>query len=376
MGMHQFGAEAENRWTCDQAYAWHRRQPWLVGCNFIPSTAINQIEMWQADSFDLDRIDREIALAASAGMNALRVYLHDLLYAADPEGFLDRIDAFLARAAAHGMKTMLVLFDSCWDPHPALGPQREPHPGIHNSGWVQSPGVAALADSAQHPRLRAYVEGVVARFARDERVLAWDVWNEPDNGPEVDKCDAEELHAKAAMVVPLLSQAFQWVRGQHPVQPLTSAIWLGDWSSPNHLSLIQAVQIGHSDIVSFHNYGPGEDFARRIKWLKAFDRPLMCTEFMARPTGSTFEAILPRARAENVAAFCWGLVQGKTQTHLPWDSWQNPRIEDSEGPWFHDVFDAEGRPHDPAEIALIRALTGHAANDDDLVFAAAAQPAE
>lgn len=348
------------RWTTEAALRWHDEQPWLVGCNFTPAYAINQIEMWQEESFDPAAIDRELGLASALGMNAIRVYLHDLLFAADPMGFIAQVDHFLEIAASHGLKVMLVLFDSCWDPNPRLGPQKQPRPGVHNSGWVQSPGVAALADPAEHGRLRTYVETMVGCFAGDRRILAWDIWNEPDNGPDVSLCDADELAAKAALVVPLLVDAFGWARAQCPVQPLTSALWLGDWSAPHMLSSIQAMQLAHSDVVSFHNYGESEDFVRRIGWLQAFDRPLLCTEFMARPTGSTFEAILPIARAHGVGAFCWGLVQGKTQTHLPWDSWAAPYLDGPVGPWFHDIFDSEGQPHDASEVALIRSLTATA----------------
>lgn len=348
--------DALQAWTTARAKDWDDRQPWRFGCNFVPSSAINQIEMWQADSFDPALIDRELGLAASIGMNSVRVFLHDLLWTADRDGFLARIERFLGLAESHGLATMLVLFDSCWHPEPMLGPQRPPTPGVHNSGWVQSPGMIALADPAQHPRLRAYVEGVVSHFAHDRRVFCWDLWNEPDNGPEVSRCDVSELAAKAALVVPLLTDAFGWARAQNPDQPLTSGLWLGDWSSPQLLSAIQSAQITQSDVISFHNYGGAEDFARRIGWLKVFDRPLLCTEFMARPTGSTFAAILPVAQAMKVGAWSWGLVRGKTQTHLPWDSWQTPYHEPP-GTWFHDIFEPDGSAHDPQEVELIRSLT-------------------
>ena len=345
------------RWTPEAAEAWHARQPWLVGCNFTPSTAINQLEMWQAESFDAAVIDTELGLAASLGMNAVRVYLHDLLWWADAPGFVSRIDRFLAIADRHGIRTMLVLFDSCWDPHPELGVQRAPAAGVHNSGWVQSPGMKVLADTAQHARLADYVSGIVARYADDARVLAWDIWNEPDNGPEVALCDPLQLKAKADLVVPLLIDAFGWARAAGATQPLTSGIWLGDWSAPDLLSAIQNAQTSNSDVISFHNYGRAKDFRQRVKWLKAMGRPLLCTEFMARPTGSTFEAILPQARDAKVATFCWGLVQGKTQTHLPWDSWKTPYLDGPVGPWFHDIFSADGQPHLAAEVAFIRAMT-------------------
>lgn len=348
---------SNTRWTPVAASAWHKALPWQVGCNFTPSYAVNQLEMWQADSFDIAAIDSELALAASLGMNAARVYLHDLLWLQDSAGFTSRIDAYLAAADRHGIRTMLVLFDSCWGPNPELGPQRAPTPGVHNSGWVQSPGMAVLADERHHHRLQHYVEGIVDRYATDPRVLAWDIWNEPDNGPEVALCDPLQLKAKADLVVPLLVSAFGWARAAGATQPLTSGIWLGDWSAPDLLSPIQTAQTENSDIISFHNYGTAKDFRQRVKWLKAHGRPMLCTEFMARPVGSTFEAILPVAKKAKVGAFCWGLVKGKTQTHLPWDSWANPYADDPTRTWFHDVFDAQGVPHDAAEVAFIKLLT-------------------
>lgn len=349
------------RWSVEAACAWYAALPWLVGCNFTPSYAINQLEFWQAETFDPEIINRELAWAADLGMNAARVYLHDLLWNQAAPDFLARIDSFLALASRHGIRTMLVMFDSCWDPHPTLGPQRDPKPGVHNSGWVQSPGIPALSNSAEHDRLRAYVSGVVSAFGQDRRVLAWDIWNEPDNGPEVALCDPAVLAAKADLVAPLLTAAFGWARATLPSQPLTSGIWLGDWSAPNLLSPIQRAQTGNSDFISFHNYGTAADFEQRVRWLKAHGRPTMCTEYMARSTGSTFEAILPRAKEEQVAAFCWGLVRGRTQTHLAWDAAENPLIDAGAQPWFHDVLHPDGTPHLPREAEFLRRITGRSA---------------
>ena len=350
-------AAIETPWTKETAHAWYAELPWLVGCNFTPSYAVNQLEFWQHETFDPVAIDRELAWAAALGMNAVRVYLHDLLWQQDPEAFAARIDRYLAIADRHGIRTMLVLFDSCWDPNPALGPQRDPTPDVHNSGWVQSPGVPALSDPAQHGRLRDYVSGVVAAFANDRRVLAWDIWNEPDNGPEVSLCDRSVLAAKSALVTPLLIQAFGWARAALPMQPLTSAIWLGNWSADHRLSPIQRVQTANSDVISFHNYGTSKDFARRVRWLKSFGRPVLCTEYMARQTGSTFEAILPKAKKHRVAAFCWGLVLGRTQTHLGWDTTENHKIAGGFRPWFHDILHPDGRPHLPYEAEFLRRIT-------------------
>lgn len=344
------------RWDSATARAWYAALPWFSGCNFAPSYAINQLEMWQAETFDLKAIDAELALAASVGMNAVRVYLHDLLWLQDAEGFMSRIEAFLQHADAHKIRTMFVLFDSCWDPDPVLGPQRSPLPGVHNSGWVQAPGMKALVDPAQRQRLEHYVRGIIGRFADDARILAWDIWNEPDNGPDVALCDAEEWRVKGELVRPLMIDAFGWARASNPVQPLTSAIWIGDWSDHAALTPLQQAQVDNSDIITFHNYGDADDFGRRVAWLQAYGRPIMCTEYMARPAGSTFQAILPIARAQRVSMFCWGLVRGKTQTHLPWANWISPLKDFPAEAWFHDIFDEDGSPHDVAEVAFLRMM--------------------
>lgn len=346
------------RWSPDAAMQWQRSLPWMVGCNFIPSTAGNQLEMWQAESFDPVTIDREIGWAAALGMNAARVYLHDLLWAQDQAGFLARIETYLAIAWRHGVRTMFVLFDSCWGPDPVCGPQMAPRPGVHNSVWVQSPGTAGLTDRGARPRLEAYVRGIVAAFGADDRVMAWDIWNEPDNGPNVDVHSADSLEHKSDLVLPLMIEAFRWAREANPAQPLTSPIWLGDWSGEVNLTQIQDVQLACSDVISFHNYGSGADFAERVAHLARHDRPLLCTEFLARAVGSTFEAVLPVARKHDVGVFCWGLVVGKTQTHLPWDSWQTPYAHDHDGPWFHDVFHPDGRPYHDDEAHVLRCVTG------------------
>lgn len=342
-------------WTQQQANEWYGKQPWLVGCNFIPSTAINELEMFQAETFDTTTINRELAWAASLGMNTVRVYLHDLLWQQDAAGFMKRLDTFLEIAKRHNIKPMFVLFDSCWDPFPKLGKQRDPKPFVHNSGWVQSPGYEALKDSTRYPRLEAYVKGVVSKFANDERILAWDVWNEPDNTNN-SAYGKVELPNKDKYVLPLLQKTFEWARSVNPSQPLTSGVWAGDWSSPDKLKPIEKVQLDESDIVTFHNYENGEEFEKRIKWLLPLGRPIICTEYMARGNNSYFETSLPIAKKYKVGAINWGLVDGKSQTKYAWDSWGKQYTSEPEL-WFHEIFHTDGKPYRQKEVELIRKLT-------------------
>jgi hypothetical protein len=346
------------KWPEQKANAWYARQPWLIGSNYVPKSAINQLEMWQEATFDPVQIDKELTWAEAIGMNTIRVFLHDLLWGQDAAGFQKRIDQFLTIASRHHIRPMFVLFDSCWDPLPHLGLQHPPVPGVHNSGWVQSPGATALADARQYPRLKAYVRGVVGAFAKDDRILAWDIWNEPgaDNGGSYEK---QELKDKTARVMTLLPQAFEWAREANPVQPLTSGVWAVD-TSPDGADLgeLQRFQLRESDIVTFHNYSWPEDFKREVMWLKKYKRPVICTEFMARPVGSTIDAVMPIAKQERVGAINWGFVAGKTQTYLPWESWQHPYTVNQPPVWFHEVLRPDGTPYRQAEVNLIRQLTG------------------
>ncbi len=339
-------------WPAEKANAWYATQRWLVGSNYIPTDAINQLEMWQAETFNPAQIDKELGWARAIGMNTMRVFLHDQLWAQDAEGFRKRIDQFLAIAGKHGIKPMLVLFDSCWDPNPKLGPQRPPIPGVHNSGWVQGPGRAGLADTANYPKLEAYVKGVVSAFANDKRILAWDVWNEPDNGADGDSAGARE---KFGHVATLLPQVFAWTRAANPSQPITSGVWHNDdWSPTGKLNAIEKTQIEQSDVITFHVYDWPEVFERKVKQLQAYGRPLICTEYLARGAGSTFDTSLPLARRYNVGMINWGFVLGKTQTNFPWDSWQRPYTQNPPVVWHHDIFHADGRPYRQAEVDQIR----------------------
>ncbi len=354
-------AHAETgRWSAAAANHWYAKQRWLVGSNFLPTDAINQFEMWQADTFNPAEIDKEFGYAEGIGMNTMRIFLQDQLWAQDPEGFKKRINIVLDLAAKHHIKPMLVLFDSCWDPNPKLGPQHPPIPGVHNSGWVQSPGTAGLMDEAGWNKYESYVKGIVGAFAKDDRILAWDVWNEPDNQGGGNYQQLDEA-TKTAQVARLLPQVFAWARTQDPIQPLTSGVWHNDdWSPNGKLNAVERVQIDQSDVISFHSYDWPERLEERIRSLQPYGRPLIMTEYMARGNGSTFDSALPMARKYNVGAINWGFVLGKSQTNMPWDSWEKPYTKSQPTLWFHDIFYPDGTPYRAAEPAQIKAMTTEA----------------
>jgi Cellulase (glycosyl hydrolase family 5) len=347
--------EKGERWSKDTAAQWHKEQPWLVGCNYIPSSAVNQLEMWQADTFDAKTIDRELGWAHDLGFTSVRVFLHDLPWKDDAQGFSKRIDHFLKIADGHKIRVMFVLFDSCWHPEPKLGKQPAPTPHLHNSGWVQSPGVAVLKDAKQWQEMEGYVKGVLKRFGRDRRILCWDLWNEPDNN-NASSYGARDLKDKEKHILPLLKQVFTWARAANPSQPLTAAPWHGDWSKDDKLSAMNRFLFESSDIITFHRYENLAATKKSVESLKRFGRPILCTEYMARPAGSTFETILPYLKEQNVGAYCWGFVAGKTQTIYPWDSWQK-KYDAEPKVWFHDILRASGKPYSETEVKLIKELT-------------------
>lgn len=326
------------KWPVEKANAWYAQQPFLVGCNFIPSNAVNELEMWQADTWSPDVIDRELGWAADLGMNIVRVFLHNLAYEQDTQGYFQRLEHFLQIADKHQIKVMFVFFDSCWNDDPVSGPQTQPKSGVHNSGWLRCPGSKMLFDTSTWHRLEAYTKDTIEHFADDTRILVWDIYNEPSNSGYTDA------------VMPLLEKSFEWARAANPTQPITSGWWI------DH-ALSNEFMFANSDIITFHNYLEPQYLERQIQELQArFHRPVICTEYMARTHKSTFEGSLPVFKKYRVGAINWGLVQGKTNTIYAW----NEPIHSGEEPtlWFHDIFRPDGSIYNQLDVDAIREATG------------------
>tara|TARA_R110000796_G_scaffold67449_5_gene154863 strand:+ start:133766 stop:134833 length:1068 start_codon:yes stop_codon:yes gene_type:complete len=324
------------KWSIEKAENWYKQYKWLNGADFVPSTAINQLEMWQEDTFDPETIDRELGYAQGIGMNVMRVYLHSLAYKQDPKGFKKRLDQYLDISNKRGIKTMFVFFDDVWSKTPKIGKQPEPKPGTHNSGWIQDPGDPASYDEANFPALEVYVKDILKTFANDNRVLLWDLYNEPGN------------EGKGNKTLPLLKKVFQWAREINPSQPISAGIWA--WN----LVDLNAFQALNSDIITYHHYGNPEEHKLVIELLKSHGRPMICTEYMARTRNSRFSNIMPILKAENVGAINWGLVNGKSNTIYQW----NTPIDSGEEPieWFHDIFRKDGTPYRQDEVDLIKKM--------------------
>jgi len=338
----QSGEPCGVRWSEERANEWQQRNGWLVGCNFIPSTAVNQLEMWQADTFDPATIDRELGYAEDAGLNCMRVYLHHAAWEQDSKGFKERLKSYLTIADKHKIKTIFVLMDDCWNPTFTIGKQPDPKPGVHNSGWLQDPGEIILGDDSTKvtATLEKYVKDVMTSFKNDSRIVLWDLYNEPGNS----KYETKSL--------PLLKKVFAWGREVCPSQPLTAGVWTM-WHT---FSPLYEFQIENSDVISYHQYEKEKYHQTMIDSLKKYNRPLICTEYLARQNNSTPLTITPMLKAQNISAINWGLVAGKTQTNYLW----NTPIEDGSEPplWGHDLFRTDGTPYIQEEIEEFKRLTG------------------
>jgi len=333
----QVSKTSNGRWGVEKAQQWGTENGWLRGSNFNPSTAINQLETWQAESFDTITIDRELGWAQGIGMNVMRVYLHHLAWEVDKDGFKKRMDTYLNIANKHGIKTVFVFFDDCWNPTYQAGKQPDPKPGVHNSGWVRDPGDLLYSDTTLIKTLETYVKDVLTTFKDDKRIAIWDLYNEPGNSGYGNKS------------LPLLEKVFQWGRDVNPSQPLSSAVWSLDLKDLNRF------QIENSDIITYHNYENPEKHQAAIDTLKKYNRPLVCSEYMARRNNSLFQNIMPLLKKNNIGAINWGLVSGKTNTKYAWDE---PLTDGSEPKlWFHEIFNTDGTPYKQEEVDLIKSLT-------------------
>jgi hypothetical protein len=325
-------------WSKEKANEWSEKHGWIRGSNFIPSSAINQLEMWQKETFDPKTIDRELGFAESIGFNAMRVFLHHLAWQEDPEGFKTRMKTYLEISDKHHIGTIFVIFDDCWNDVYKAGPQPAPKPGVHNSGWLRDPGTLYHTEPALGDTLEKYVKDIMAAFKHDRRIFFWDLYNEPGNSDYGNKS------------MDLLKKVFTWGRQVNPDQPLSSGVWKPELNDLNEF------QLNNDDIITYHNYSNEIEHAKIIDTLKAYGRPLICTEYMARTKGSKFANITPLLKRSRVGAINWGLVSGKTNTIYAWDT---PMPEGGEPKvWFHDIFRKDGTPFSKDEISLIKSLTG------------------
>lgn len=325
------------QWSKQKAWGWYEKEPWLIGCNYLPSTVVNDVEMWQLDTFDRAAIDRELGWARKLGFNTVRVFVNFVVWKADLEGLKERFARFLEIADRHGISVMPILFDDCnfAGRVAAPGKQPDPIPGVHNSQWVSSPPLKMVTDRKAWPELERYTKDVVGRFAKDRRIVLWDLYNEPGNSGMGDKS------------LPLVEAVFAWAREARPEQPLTIGAWANLKSPMSH----RMMELG--DVVSFHGYDRLAGVKKKLEVCRRYGRPVLCTEWLHRQSGSTVEEILPSFQAQRVGCTNWGLVYGRTQTYLPWGSKPGDPVP---ALWQHDLLHPDGTAYRAEELELISKL--------------------
>ncbi len=354
-----------DRWTESEAREWWNARPWVCGFNYLPSSAVNFIEMWHGESFDMPTIERELGWAAEIGFNAVRVNLPFLGWRHDRDGLIGRLDRFMGAAAARGIDTVPVLFDDCGfgGEEPVWGPQPAAVPGIHNSRAVASPGREAVLDHALRPALEAYVRDVVGQFRADGRVLYWDLYNEPGNRMDFDRTAYAQFDAALEdQALSLMESCFTWARDAAPDQPVAVAAWttpLPGQDAHPYQTAIDRASLRLSDLVTFHAYWNRDRVERFINYLEVLDRPIICSEWMARAVDSRISDQLGLFHDRGVGCFQWGLVKGRTQTWLPWpdDLVRAHGGTPDRDVWFHDLLHEDGSPYDAAEVETVRRLT-------------------
>ena len=338
------------RWSEEKANAWYAEQEWPVGCVFMPSYAGTPVEMWGAEFFDEAVIDRELGLAESLGFNVIRLFMCDLVWQNDRDGYMDRLEKYISLADKHGLRLLITFFTNGGTiKNPYLGAQPQPAPGIHNSVWMSSPGRDVVNNPEKWPIIEEYLKCVIGKYKDDPRILAWCLYNEPEN-------------TKTFNTLPFIEAVYRWAREVNPSQPLTSPIWAYPGASNSNMP-IQAFVLANSDVISFHCYNNYEACSKFIPILKQFNRPILCSEWMARTKGSDFYTILPLFKKHKIGCFSYGLVNGKQQCHYPW----NPRDKEgkqipfTEEPpvWFHDIFYPDGTPWNADEVLFIKSQTAN-----------------
>lgn len=325
--------------TEQEAWKWYNQYEWLCGVNYIPANAINYTAMWDKTSFSPKVMDKELALMSSLGMNCVRVVMQHAVYADNPRHFKKAFKKFLDICGKYGIHVMPIFFDDCAfgvNTDPQVGKQSEPLKGWYAWAWSPSPGYSMVVDEARHAELEVYVKDILTTFANDSRIMAWDLYNEPTNTNMPERS------------MPLLRKVFMWARDVKPSQPITSGIW-------NENKELNEFLKDNSDFITFHCYANLERTQDFMKKVLPEGRPIICTEWMNRPVGSKIKDIMPMLKERNIGSMMWGLVNGKTQTHLPWG--RRPEHGEYKGEWQHDIFHNDLTPYDEKEISIIKELT-------------------
>lgn len=347
------------QWAKEQAWKWYNARPWIRGCNFMSSDCANRIDQWQEFGFEerFETTKREIELAASIGYNSFRLILEFEVWDKEHDGFMKRLDRYLSYMYDHGITAMLVLSNDCtvpkslWKPA-VMGPQsydigyhggRKASPHRSYEGYDERWHILDDPDIAK--RYYEFVREIITTYAHDERVIIWNIMNEPSN----ERGEKSLVH---------MEKFFEIAWTISPDQPLCADIWSG-MRGARASTVIEQRALELSDVISFHQYGSFDTMVSEIEQIKTLGRPALNTEWLHRIFGNNVDNMYPLFYLEKIGSYNWGFVAGKYQTYEPWEGiWMD--IEAGRGKnydltkWQHDLFRPSMRPYDPKEIEIIK----------------------
>ena len=348
-----------NRWSKERAWEWYNARPWLRGCNFMSSDCANRIDQWQEYGFEerLETTDKELKLLAETGFNSIRIIPEFIVWKKEHDGFMERFEKYLETADQYGITCMVVFGNDCMPPKEELmnrmqlGEQHVDwgyHGGrkVSQHGRFEGHGYSLLDEPELAQEHYEWVREIVSKYKNDERIVMWDVFNEPGNTK------------RGNLSLPHMEKFFEIIREIDPIQPLTAAIWSGG-KNIEELPEIEKWALENSDIVSYHNYCPYADNIEVIAELKKLGRPIINTEWLNRSNHNTVEDMFPLFFLEKIGCYNWGFVAGKYQTYEPyngiWDDYEkNPSMDFDFTKWFHDLYRPSLHPYNPKEIELIK----------------------
>ncbi|MBQ9098008.1 MAG: cellulase family glycosylhydrolase [Clostridia bacterium] len=356
----------KQQWSKEQAWEWYKAQPWIRGFNGYPQNCVNRIAMWQAHNHQavIAQIEKEFALARETGLNAVRAIIQFEVWYYEHDSFMANLEEYLNLAQRYGIKVMLCLGNDCtvpkddWKPV-VFGEQNVDwgwHSGIrkgpHAKGY-RAPGYMMADDPEYLPEYYRMVDELAAKYAKDERIHIWDVWNEIGNG------------RRGQMSVPYMEKFFEIIRSHDPIQPLTADCYHYDdnaeVSAPEALCALEL-----SDVITFHCYGSYQKTIKVIEFLKRYGRPLINNEWLNRIHKNRVEELFPLFYLEGIGSYHWGLIQGFSQTYEPWGSYFDKIADpDYEGDLEltllqHDLYRFNGLPYVAKEIAIIKEFAARA----------------
>lgn len=353
----------KERWSESKAQEWYDKLPWLRGCNFIGSDCANRFDMWQSYKAEekLATAKRELALCEDIGFNTVRIWIIFESWLNEPQFFMQMLEEYISICAEHHLAVMLCLTSEedlpCGeysDFRPIRVGEQKYAVGYHQGQFPESAERAALpkwhyAQSTElAPKFWQMIKDIVNKYATDERILCWNIYNEPGITLKEDEC------------IPVLTKMFETVRACDPIQPVTADVWRGLNEDDSPKTKVEEIALKNSDIISFHNYSSYCKFCKLVDAFSIYNRPIFCTEWLHRINHNIVGEIYPLLYIKNIANYCWGFVVGKTQTNEPWDIlWNeyydpNKNVDYDFTKWQHDLFRPNFRPYDPTEIDLIK----------------------